>query len=84
MRAGELLSNEVIVDLADKYEKTPAQIILRWHIQSDLIVIPKSVTPERIRQNIQILDFELSPDDMARIDRMDAGRRIGADPDRFG
>lgn len=81
MQAGEALGHPVIANLAQKYERTPAQIILRWHVQSGFIVIPKSVKPERIRENIALFDFELSANDMRAIEGMDAGRRIGADPD---
>ena len=81
MQAGEALEHPVIANLAQKYGKTPAQVILRWHVQSGFIVIPKSVKPERIRENIDLFDFELSEQDMRAIDGMDGGRRIGADPD---
>ena len=81
MRAGEALAHSLIVDLAHKYGKTPAQVILRWHVQSGLIVIPKSVKPERIRENIALFDFALSEDDMHAIEGMDRGQRIAADPD---
>ncbi|MDQ3812826.1 MAG: aldo/keto reductase, partial [Armatimonadota bacterium] len=81
MRGGEVLEHSTIANLARKHGKTPAQIVLRWHVQNGLIVIPKSVHPERIRENIALFDFELSEDDMREIERMDEGRRIAADPD---
>lgn len=81
MQGGELLNDPAIVQIAAMYKKTPAQIILRWHIQSGLVAIPKSVTPERICENIDIGDFELSPEDMEIIRDMDQHIRIGADPD---
>ncbi len=81
MQAGEALEHPVIADLARKHDRTPAQVILRWHVQSGFIVIPKSVKPERIRENFALFDFELSEDEMRAIEGMDAGRRIGADPD---
>jgi len=81
MRAGEALEHPVIAKLARAHGKTPAQIILRWHAQSGLIVIPKSVKPERIRENIALFDFELSESDMREIAGMDRGQRIGSDPD---
>lgn len=81
MQAGEALEHPVIAKLAQQYGKTPAQVILRWHVQSGFIVIPKSVKPERIRENLDLFDFELSEQDMRAIDGMDRGQRIGADPD---
>jgi 2,5-diketo-D-gluconate reductase A len=80
---GALLDDDTIVTIAAHHEKTPAQAILRWHLQLGNVVIPKSVTPERIRENIEIFDFELSEDDMAAIARLDAGRRTGPDPTDF-
>ena len=58
-------------------------MILRWHLQVGNVVIPKSATPERIRENFEIFDFELSEDDMAALARLDAGERIGPDPGTF-
>jgi 2,5-diketo-D-gluconate reductase A len=80
---GALLSDPTIETIAAHHERTPAQTILRWHLQLGNIVIPKSVTPERIRENIDIFDFELSDDDMAAIARLDADERIGPDPATF-
>jgi diketogulonate reductase-like aldo/keto reductase len=81
MRAGEVLEHSTIVSLAQQHNKTPAQVVLRWHVQNGLIVIPKSVNAERIRENFAIFDFELSADEMRQIETLDAGRRIAADPD---
>ncbi len=80
---GELLDYETVATVASRHEKTPAQTILRWHLQLGNVVIPKSVTPERIRENIEIFDFELSEDDMAALARLDAGERTGPDPETF-
>jgi 2,5-diketo-D-gluconate reductase A len=80
---GALLSDDTIETIAAHHDKTPAQTILRWHLQIGNVVIPKSVTPERIRENIEIFDFELSEDDLAAIARLDAGERIGPDPTDF-
>jgi len=80
---GALLDEDTIETIAAHHEKTPAQTILRWHLQLGNVVIPKSVTPERIRENIDIFDFELSEDDMAAIARLDAGERTGPDPATF-
>jgi diketogulonate reductase-like aldo/keto reductase len=81
MHGGEVLENAAILRLAQKHSKTPAQVVLRWHIQHGLIVIPKSTTPERIRENIDLFDFELDDEDMRTIDSLDVGKRVGPDPD---
>ncbi|MGI9028263.1 MAG: aldo/keto reductase [Candidatus Saccharimonadales bacterium] len=83
MQGGELLNDATISGIANAHGKEPAQVILRWHIQSGLVVIPKSVTPERIRDNINIFNFELSGDEMRRIDNLNQNKRIGPDPDSF-
>lgn len=75
------LDHPVLVQLAAKYGKTPAQIILRWDIQNGIVVIPKSVTEQRILENTMIFDFELSTEDIARIDSLNQNKRIGYDPD---
>jgi len=80
---GELLDEETIVGIAEKHGKTPAQTILRWHLQLGNVVFPKSVTPGRIRENIEIFDFELSDAEMAEFERLDRGERIGPDPGTF-
>jgi len=80
---GELLDNETIGRIAERHGKSPAQVILRWHVQLGDIVIPKSVTPERIRENIEVFDFELSDEDLAAIEELDRGERIGPDPSTF-
>jgi 2,5-diketo-D-gluconate reductase A len=82
-RGGSLLSDATVTALAEKYDRTPAQIVLRWHLQLGNVVIPKSVTPERIRANLDVFGFELDPDDMAAIEALDRGRRTGPDPDSF-
>jgi 2,5-diketo-D-gluconate reductase A len=80
---GAVLDDETIATIAAHHEKTPAQTILRWHLQIGNVVIPKSVTPERVRENFDLFDFELSEDDLAAIARLDAGERIGPDPATF-
>ena len=75
-----LLQDPVLTQLGKKYGKSPAQIVLRWHTQLGTIVIPKSVTPSRIRENIDIFDFELSTDDLAQIVRLNTNTRTGGDP----
>ncbi|HMJ72958.1 MAG TPA: aldo/keto reductase [Solirubrobacterales bacterium] len=80
---GDLLVNETIAAVAARHDRTPAQAILRWHLQLGNVVIPKSVTPKRIRENFELFDFELSDDDMTEIAALDVGQRIGPDPASF-
>ncbi|WP_020576117.1 aldo/keto reductase [Actinopolymorpha alba] len=83
-QGGDVLTDPAVVALGGKYGKTPAQVIIRWHLQLGNVVIPKSVTPTRIRENIDVFDFELSADDVAAITALDKGQRTGGDPDVFG
>lgn len=71
----------VMQEIASKYSKTPVQVVLRWDIQKGVVTIPKSITPERILSNANIFDFELSSEDMAKIDHLDKNQRIGSHPD---
>jgi 2,5-diketo-D-gluconate reductase A len=80
---GELLDDETIVAIAERHGKSAAQAVLRWHLQLGNVVFPKSVTPERIRENIELFDFELSDAEMAEFERLDRGERIGPDPGTF-
>ncbi|MDX3076875.1 aldo/keto reductase [Streptomyces sp. MI02-7b] len=80
---GALLADPAVTSIADRLGRTPAQVILRWHLQHGTIVIPKSVTPERIRQNLDVFGFDLTDSDIAAIDALDDGGRIGPDPDTF-
>jgi 2,5-diketo-D-gluconate reductase A len=80
---GEVLEEEAIGRIAERHGKTPAQAILRWHLQLGNVVIPKSVTPERIRENLELFDFELSDAEMEEFERLDRGERIGPDPETF-
>lgn len=77
---GRVNEIELLQELAEKYRKSPVQIVLRWDIQKGVVTIPKSVTPERIISNADIFDFELSDEDVARIDTLDRYARIGEDP----
>lgn len=82
---GQLLDEPVLTRLAERHGKTPAQIILRWHVQLGLLVIPKSVNPQRIAQNLDVFDFELDAAEMAAVASLDAeDGRIGPDPAEFG
>jgi len=70
----DLFSNPVLTGIGEAYDKSPAQVVLRWLIQRDVVVIPKSVKPERMAQNLDVFDFQLSDDDMAKIAGLDTGR----------
>ncbi|MBB4684325.1 aldo/keto reductase [Amycolatopsis jiangsuensis] len=80
---GEVLGDPLLTGLAEKYGKTAAQIVLRWHVQIGNIVFPKSATPERIRENLAVFDFELSDADLASIGSLEAGLHTGPDPAEF-
>jgi 2,5-diketo-D-gluconate reductase A len=82
-QGGDLLKNETLVAIGKQHGKSPAQVVLRWHVQLGHMVIPKSATPERIKSNIEVFDFELSADEMKAIAGLDAGKRMGPDPDEF-
>jgi diketogulonate reductase-like aldo/keto reductase len=82
-QGGDLLKNDALVAIGKKHGKTPAQVVIRWHVQLGHMVIPKSVTPERIKANIAVFDFELSADEMKAIDGLDAGNRMGPHPDEL-
>lgn len=78
---GKLLAHPAIADIAAKLGRTPAQVIIRWHIDNGLVVIPKSVTPSRISENFKVFDFKLSAEDLDTLNGLDdAGARIGPDP----
>lgn len=80
---GHLLEEETLKTIGDTHQKTPAQVVLRWHVQHGLVVIPKSVHEARIKENFNIFDFELSDEEMAKIDALENGQRQGPDPDKM-
>jgi 2,5-diketo-D-gluconate reductase A len=80
---GKVLDDPVVVAVAERLGRTPAQVTLRWHLQRGDIVFPKSVTAARIEENFALFDFELEPEDMAVIGALDRGERTGPDPDTF-
>lgn len=80
-QGGELLTNQTLQRIADKYNITIPQVILRWHLNNGSVIIPKSVTPERIRANIDLFGFDLVASDMAEIDALNKDERKGSDPD---
>jgi 2,5-diketo-D-gluconate reductase A len=80
---GRVLDLPAITEIAARHERTPAQIVLRWHVQLGNVAIPKSVTPQRIEENFDLFAFHLSPAEMEAIEALDAGLRSGPDPDTF-
>ncbi len=80
---GKVLDDPTIVRIAGAHGKTPAQVTVRWHLQRGDVVFPKSITPDRIRENFDLFDFELSPAEMTDITLLDRGERTGPNPDTF-
>lgn len=80
---GKFLDIPAFSEIAEKHGKTPAQIVLRWHLESGHVALPKSVTPHRIRENFDVFDFSLDADDLAKIDQVATGERLGPDPDEI-
>jgi 2,5-diketo-D-gluconate reductase A len=80
---GAVLDDPVITEIAAAHDRTPGQIVLRWHVELGNVVFPKSMTPSRIEENIDIFDFELSAEEVERIEALDRGHRTGPDPDTF-
>ena len=83
-RAGEFLDDPAVTTLAEAYDKTPAQIVLRWHLDSGRIAVPKSADDTRQRQNLEVFDFHLTPAEVAAIDALDTGAGPRLDADEFG
>ena len=81
---GRILDDPALLALAAKHGVSTAQITIRWHLQQGLVVIPKSVTPSRIAENLDVFGFELDPADLAAIDALDSGERVGSHPDQVG
>ena len=80
---GNLLGSPVLTEIGAKYGKSAAQVVIRWHIQRGVVVLPKSTHAERIKQNFDVFDFNLTSEDMAAITALNTGKRNGADPDNF-
>ena len=83
LASGELITDETIAAIGHKHGKSTAQVMIRWHLQLGNVVLPKSVTAARIRENIQVFDFTLDEEDMNRIASLECGRRTGPNPDEF-
>jgi 2,5-diketo-D-gluconate reductase A len=81
---GRVLDNEILDGIADKHGKTPAQVVLRWHVQLGLVVIPKSNSLSRVEENSRVFDFQLDVADLAAIASLETGERTGMDPDLHG
>jgi 2,5-diketo-D-gluconate reductase A len=84
LASGELIDNETLKAIGAKYGKSAAQVMIRWHLQLGNVVIPKSKTASRIKENFEVFDFRLDNDDMAAIADLETGTRTGGDPDIFG
>lgn len=82
--SSDLLNAPVLAGIGEKYGKTPGQVVLRWHVQQGLVAIPKTSNPQRMRENLDIFDFELDPDDLTRLQTLDAGPDAGVDSDVQG
>ncbi|SCK56831.1 aldo/keto reductase [Streptomyces sp. WMMB 322] len=82
-RGNGVLVDPVVTGIAEKHGRSPAQVVLRWHIQLGNVVIPKSATPARIRENIDVFGFELDDEDLASMGTLETGARVGPDPDTF-
>lgn len=82
-RTASIREDETIKGIADKYGKTPTQVIIRWHLQRGVVVLPKSTHENFINENINVFDFELTEEDMKTINSLERGTRVGADPDNF-
>lgn len=80
---GNLLGSPVLAEIGAKYGKSAAQVVIRWHIQRGVVVLPKSTHAERIKQNFDVFDFDLTSEDMTDITALNTGKRNGADPDNF-
>lgn len=80
---GKVLNDETIIRIADEYNVSPAQIILRWHLQNDVIIIPKSVTASRIKENSELYHFELTNETMQQLNALNRNERFGQNPDNF-
>jgi 2,5-diketo-D-gluconate reductase A len=83
-QGGEILEDPTIGAIANNHGKTPAQVILGWQLEMGNVTFPKSVTPERIRENIDVFGFDLTDEEIKQIDELDRGQRLGPDPETFG
>lgn len=82
-QGGEVLKDDAVQKIADAHDKTPAQVVLRWHLQNGTVVIPKSVTPSRIEENFHVFNFELTAEEMSEITQLNRDRRNGSHPNEM-
>ncbi|MDD7834540.1 aldo/keto reductase [Paenarthrobacter sp. AB444] len=82
--SSDLLNAPVLASIGEKYGKTPGQVVLRWHVQQGLVAIPKTANPQRMRENLDVFDFDLDQDDLSKLQTLDAGPDAGVDPDVQG
>jgi methylglyoxal/glyoxal reductase len=80
---GQLFENETLLDIASKHNKSIAQVVLRWHLQNGVVIIPKSIKEHRIQENANIFDFELTEEEMEKINSLNQNHRVGPDPNNF-
>ena len=80
---GRILDDPILTKIAENHHKSTAQVTLRWHLQNDVVIIPKSVTPARLKENMDLFDFELNEGEMEQIDALNRNERFGADPDHI-
>jgi methylglyoxal/glyoxal reductase len=80
---GQLFENETLLNIASKHNKSIAQVVLRWHLQNGVVIIPKSIKEHRIQENANIFDFELTEEEMEKINSLNQNHRVGPDPDNF-
>jgi 2,5-diketo-D-gluconate reductase A len=83
-KGGELLAEPVVRELAERHERTPAQIVLRWHLELGMLAVPKSSDPRRQAENLAVVDFSLTPDEVASLSALDRGEAAAVDSDAFG
>ncbi|MFJ4266336.1 aldo/keto reductase [Paenarthrobacter nicotinovorans] len=82
--SSDLLNAPVLASIGEKYGKTPGQVVLRWHVQQGLVAIPKTANPQRMRENLDVFDFDLDQDDLSKLQTLDAGPDAGVDSDVQG
>lgn len=83
MGRGRFLDHPLVAGMAKKHDRSPAQILIRWDLQHRVVTIPRSTREAHIQQNSEVFDFELTAEEMSRLDSLDESRRVGSDPDTF-